>query len=317
MSKHFGDIGKDAKDLLTTDFPADGTFKVITQSKTSTGVTFKATLNRFFKKDKSGPKEIISAVIEPKYEWKDQNLEFTAKLATTNEFSAGFSVKDLVGQGSKVEVTGSQSDRDGASAQLVGSYKAAGISTKVSVGYPFGAVGPKKEKKPLKINGEAVIQYPTNLFLASNVVVDVDSENTSMKGDGIVGYSQDQWQFTARGSHDRKSDITLWGLSFFHKVSDGVKWALDFDADQAWIRGPIASVGGEYKLDDSTTIKGKWAVKLTEQSKQTEMRVGVSARQKISPFISVTLGSDLNVRNLLGDSIGDAHSFGFELKAQD
>jgi len=149
------------------------------------------------------------------------------------------------------------------------------------------------------------------------VVVDVDSENTSMKGDGIVGYSQDQWQFTARGSHDRKSDITLWGLSFFHKVSDGVKWALDFDADQAWIRGPIASVGGEYKLDDSTTIKGKWAVKLTEQSKQTEMRVGVSARQKISPFISVTLGSDLNVRNLLGDSIGDAHSFGFELKAQD
>jgi len=317
MSKHFSDIGKDSKDLLTTDFPADGTLKVITQSKTPTGVTFKATLNRFFKKDKSGLREIVSAVIEPKYEWKDPNLEFTAKLATTNEFSAGFSAKDLVLQGSKVEVNGSHSDRDGDAAQLVGSYKSPGIAAKVSVGYPFGSVGPKKEKKPLKINGEVVIQYPTNVFLASSVAVDLDTENTSLKGDGVVGYSQDQWQVTARGSHDRKTDATFWGLSFFHKVSDGAKWSLDFDADQAWVRGPIASVGGEYKLDDATTVKGKWAIKLTEQSKQSEMRLGLAARQKVSPYFTLTLGTDLNVRSLLGDSIGEPHSFGAEIKLQE
>jgi len=149
------------------------------------------------------------------------------------------------------------------------------------------------------------------------VAVDLDSENTSLKGDGVVGYSQDQWQFAARGSHDRKNDITLWGLSFFHKVSEGAKWSLDFDADQAWVRGPIASVGGEYKLDDATTVKGKWAIKLTEQSKQSELRVGLSARQKVSQFVTLTVGTDLNVRSLLGDSIGEPHSFGAEIKLQE
>jgi len=314
MAKSFGDIGKDSKDLLIQDFPADGTVKLTAQSKTQNGITMKATLNRLFKKDKTGPKEIISAVIEPKYEIKD--MEFSGKLATTNEYSATFSVKDLPIKGSKVEVTESLSDKDGPTVKLVGSYKVDSVAAKVSVAYPV-PVGVKKEKKPIQFNGEFVLQYPKNLLLASVVSVDIDSENTFYKGDGVISYSQDQWQVTARGSHDHKNDTSLWGISFFHKISDVVRWALDFDADQAWLRGPICSVGGEYKLDNNTTLKGKWAVKLTEPSKQTEMRLGLSVKQKINSSLTATLGTDLNVRNLLGDNIGDAHSFGVEFKMQD
>jgi len=312
MSKHIGDIGKDAKDLITQDFPADGTVKLITQSKTPNGLTVKATLNRWFKKEKSGQKEIISAVIEPKYEWKERNIEFNGKLQTTNDFSAGFSLKDAAVKGTKIELTGANSDRDGTTVQVVGSYKTDTVATKINFSYPLS---PKQEKTPVKLNGELVIQYPTSFFLGSTVAFDLDSINT-WKGEGVVGYSQDDWQLTARGTHDHKEDSTIFGVSFFHKISDVARWALSFDADQAWTRGPICAVAADYKLDKATTLKGKWSVK-AETSKQPEMRLGLTAKQQITPFFTASLGADLNLRNLLGESIGDAHSFGLELKLQD
>jgi len=165
MSKHFTDIGKDSKDLLTQDFPADGALKVVTQSKIPNGLTLKATLNRHFKKEKSGPKELISAVIEPKFEWKAQNVEFTGKLATTNDFNVGFSVKDLACRDSKIEVTSSQSDKDGNIAQIIGSYKVEHVATKIGVAYPIGLVGPKKRKKTYQTQRRTCYSIPPSCLL--------------------------------------------------------------------------------------------------------------------------------------------------------
>jgi len=312
MSKHYGDIGKDSKDLLALDFPADGTVKVSVQTKTSDGTTMKATVNRYNKKEKTGLKEIISAVFEPKHELKKHNLEFTSKISTLNEFTAGLSAKDLGTQGVKVDITGTQSERDGTGAQVAASYKNELVATKVGLTYPLPSG--KKDRKPLKINADLVLNV-YKFLLGTNIALDLD-EKTSWKGEGIISYSESSYQVTARGSHEQKTAQTLWGLSFFHKVSDRTKWALDVEADQAWLK-PVASVAGEYQLDATTTVKGKWAVRLTDTSKQTELRAGVGIKQKVTPYVTATLGTDLNFRNLLGETIGDPHSFGLEVKLSD
>jgi len=61
-------------------------------------------------------------------------------------------------------------------------------------------------------------------------------------------------------------------------------------------------------------LKGKWILKQTDK---TDYRFGVALRQKITPFVTATFGADLNPRNFLGSTEGDAHSFGLELKLQD
>jgi len=307
----------EAIDLITQDFPADGTVKVVAQSKTPTGITMKATLSRFFKKEKSGPREIVSALIEPKYEMKENNLEFSAKLSTANEFSGTISLKDTVGRGSKIDVTGTQSERNGVTVQLGSAYKTDIIASKVNVTYP---VGPnKKDKNPIKVLGELVLQYPTRFLLGSLVSVDVDSENTAFRGEGIVAYTQGDAQFSLRGSHenDKKTDNTILGTTFYHQLSPNFKYTVDFDVDRAYVRGPVAAIAGEVKLDDATSLKGKGTVKLTPQSKQSEMRIALSAKQKMSTYFTATFGADLNLSSLLGQSVGDAHSFGVEFKIQD
>jgi len=312
MAKHFSDIRKDPSDLLINDFPADGTVKVNVQSKTADGLTMKATLNRGFKRDKTGIKEIVSAVFEPKFEWKKHNLEFSGKFSTQNDFSGGLSLKDLGSTGTKVDVTLSQTERDGPNAQVSASYKTDVVATKFGLTYPFPSG--KKDNKPTKINGELVFQI-YKFLVGTNITLDIE-EKVSWKGEGQVNYTNSSYQVTARGSREQKSDQLLWGFSFFKNISPSTKLAIDLETDPAVLK-PVASVAGECQLDDATTVKGKWSVKLTETSKQAELRAGLGLKQKVSPYFTAVLGADLNFRNLLGDIIGDPHSFGVEIKLSD
>jgi len=177
-------------------------------------------------------------------------------------------------------------------------------------------LAPKKKKKPIKLNGELVIKYPEHVTLGANISVDLDASK-SVIGEGVIGYSRDRWEVLARGTYESKTETTLWGVSFFNRISNRAAMSIDFNADQAWIRGPVCSVGGEYRLDESTTLKSKWSVNGPAPSKQPEMRLGLSVKQKLSPIVTATLGSDLNIRSLMGDSVGDAHSFGLEIKFQE
>jgi len=98
----------------------------------------------------------VDATIEPKFDWQHHNIEFNGKLSTSNDFSAGFAAKDLFTKGTKIELSGAQTEKDGVSAKLVGAYKSEPVSAKINVGYPVA----KKPVKPIKINGELVLQYP-------------------------------------------------------------------------------------------------------------------------------------------------------------
>jgi len=310
MSKHFSDIGKDSRDLISDDFPSEGTVKLTTQSKTPDGVTAKATLRRYQK----GGREQVDAVIEPKYEWKEKNVEISGKLSTTNEYSANVVVKDLI-KGSKIEFSGTSNEKSSTS-KIVLSHKTDPAAAKITVTFPLD-LSPKKSQT--KINGDVVIQYPDNFFVGGNVSLDVN-EKMGFKVEGVVGFTQNQLQVTGRGSYapppsSRENSTILWGASLFHKISENFKWALDFDTDHALKRGPVGVIACDYKVDNFTSVKGKCSV--TNLSKP-EARVALSAKQKVNSYLALSLGADLNVRNILsGDATEGPHSFGVEIKLQE
>jgi len=298
-------IGKESKDLLTKDFPADGTFKVSSQSKTNNGLNIKATLNRILKRDKSGIKEVVTAVVEPKFEYKERNIEFSGKLSTSNDFSGGVIIKEIVPK-TEIEFKGSQSGKEGVSASLSASYKTKNFSGLLNLSHNL-----YQKKSPTKLNGELFVEYPTNLFLGTNFTVNLEQENTQLVSEAALGYNRDNFRVAARGIHSFQKEETNYGFSFHHTLNDSTNWALDFDVAPT----PSCTVGAAHKIDNSTTLKGKWNVKLIDPSQQPEMRVGMSVVQKLTPNVSATFGTDLNLRALIGyESISEPHSFGLDLR---
>jgi len=313
MSKVFKDIGKDSKDLFSQDFPSGSSVTVIAQGSTPNGLVLKPTLRRYYKKEKSGEREFVEVLLEPKLELKDKNVEFNAKLSTARDYTGTFSAKDILLKGTKFELTGAQNEKEGITSKAAISFKNESFSSQLAGTYPF----PEKRgtKQPLKINGELVYHYPNNWFLGANVAVDV-GDKPKTKLDGVVGYYAKDLQVTSRFTREIQSGKTFWGVSFFHKLSTLVKFSIDFDWDTSIFepRGPIAQVGGEYKPNVDTTLKGKLTVK---QASDPEYRFALSSKQQISKHFLVTSGADFNVRQLLGTSVGESHSFGLELKFQE
>jgi len=251
-------------------------------------------------------------LFEPKFEIKDKKVEFNAKLSTAKDFTGSINVKDIITEGTKLELSGTQNEKEGLTTKAVTSFKNKTFSTQLAVTYP---IPEKKGKQPIKVIGELVLNYPENVYLATNVAVDV-GDKPKTKGEGVVAYYTKDWQVTARAAHEIQTEKSSWGVSFFHKLSSLVKFTVDFDVDSSASdpRGPIAQVGGEYKYNSDTTLKSKVIVK---QDSEPEYRLALSGKQKISNHFTATFGSDFNLRQLLGTNVGESHSFGLELNLQE
>jgi hypothetical protein len=285
------------------DYPADGTVKVVTQTKTQ-GFTLKATLNRSLKKEKSGIKETVSAAFEPKFEWRKQNMEFSGKLTSLSDYSGGVIAKDLLGPSSKVELTLNQSDRDGLSTIGLASYKTAKLALKGRISYPFSI-----KKQPVKINAEIVGKLQ-DFNVGAGVTVNLEGDVARINTEGVLAYDVHDSQYKTRLGYDIFDGSLLCGLSFFQKFSSKTNWGLDITSEENFSKTSFI-VGVEQKLDDFTVLKGKWLLRQTEK---TDWRFGVSLKQKVSPYVTATLGADLNPRAFLGSTDGDPHTFGLEIK---
>jgi len=306
MARHLDDIGKDAKDLFCEGFPIDGTVKVAVQTR-ALGFIPKVTLIRALKREKSTTKEVVSAVFEPKYEWREHNLEFTSKFSTSSELSGGVSARDIFTKGTKIDITANRSERDGLSGVFGGAYRNDSFSFKGKLCYPFAP------KKPIKANVEGVFHVVENTNVGVGVDVTLEGEVARIKTDAVVAYTTKENQFKGLFRYDVYESTVLWGLSYFQKISPRTNWGLDITTDGNPAKSTF-SVGADHKVDDFTSVKGKWILKQTDK---TDYRFGVALRQKVTPFVTATFGADLNPRNFLGSTEGDAHSFGFELKLQD
>jgi len=114
--------------------------------------------------------------------------------------------------------------------------------------------------------------------------------------------------------YDVYDSSLLWSVSFWQRVSDRHHLAFDLTSEDNASKTTFTT-GTEYKVDDSTAVKGKW--KLIKHNDRVDYRLGLSLKQKLSTFVTATLGSDLNPRSFLGSGEGDPNSYGLEIKFQD
>jgi hypothetical protein len=307
MAKHLEDIGKDAKDLLTESYPTDSTVKITAQTKAG-GFTPKISLFRGVKREKLGVKEIVSASFEPKYEIKQHNLELTGKLTSMNDLSVGTSVRDLIGDGSKLDVNLTRSDRDGMNGVAAASFKNEVVALKGKFTYPL------TPQKPTKLNTELVLHHSAsnvNLGLGVDLVIE---EAAHFSTEAVLAHTAKDTQYKGLVRYDLYNGSLNCGFSLWQKLSDKCNWAIDILSEDNSNKNSFTT-GSECKVDDKTSVKGKCKVIKTKD--RLDYRVGVSIKQKLSPSVTAILGSDLNPRSFLGISEGEPHSFGLELKFQD
>jgi len=304
MANFYDDLTKSADDLIGKGFPAEGSFKLSTETKTDNGVTLTTTGRRFFK----GTDEFVEALFEPKFTWAAQNVEFTGKFSTLAEYETGVSVKDLAGKGSKFSVTGNQGAK-GWSVKPGGEFKNENVATKLAVTVPDDRVG-----KPVNVEASAVASYEKTYNLGGKV-----SYNTGFtKGSAAVeptlswgvraAYVAPLWSDVIGVSQSAGSQVATG--AYYQKVTDATTLAATMSVDRlAAAPAPAASVAGEYKYAPDTTLKGKFAVTAAK-----DFRLGFALAQNWTTASTVTIGADVNALNLLGSQKGAAHSFGVEVK---
>jgi len=308
---------------LNKGFPAHGTFKISAETKTPNGIALTTTATRSV--DEKGEK--ISATLEPKYEWKQQNIEFTGKLAAEGLYEAGLSVKDLGTAGTKVTITGIESDKDGIAAKLGLAYKSENLGVKAGVKYPFHV------NSFANLNAEAVFRYPENVFWGVDIRYDVPVRDPDTKSElkktthfwnAKASYVAELFQATVhlenvsnRGkTADDHPTLSLLHLSLLQHVNLSTKFAAGLSVEQKNLQGAGIALATEHKVDKDTVLKGKLAVTWADAPNDREFRVALGAKQQVSEHAAITLGADINTRAILGSATGSTkpHSFGFEIK---
>jgi len=330
MAKTFEDIGKDTADFFSKGFPNSGTFKLSAETKTPNGVTVTSTGTRSFA---AGGEENLVGTVEPKFDWKDQGAELTGKLSTLGEFEAGVSFKDVFVKGSKLAITGIQSDKDGTSLKPSIAFKNDLFSAKAGFKYPF------KLKTHINWNGEVVFRYPDHLFWGVDLRHDTAVRGTVDTPEADQPTDQFFWNAKAGISLDthhihvgfenvankdkktNKANPSLHNLNvgFFQTVSESIKVAWAFSAEVKNVKGIEFNAGGEYKVDKDTLLKSKFSFAGAKDPVDREFRFGLGVKQTVSEHTTVTVGADVNARSLLGGpniNLGSTkpHSFGFEVK---
>jgi len=327
MAKAYEDIGKEAIEFITKGFPNSGTFKVSTETKTPNGVSVKSTATRSFDfKEKDVVEEKLSGEIEPKFEWKEHDLELSGKLATGGDFEGGVTFNNLLVSGGKVSFTGIQSDKDGAAVKANVAYKNPQVSVKAGTKFPF------KTATHVNYNGEVTLCHE-KFFVGTDVRYDQavrgevaedkqpkDRQLYNVRG----GYIENDLQFIAALENqlhkDKKTVLQLFNLNFLYSISNSLKFGFGFSVERNNVKGTEGSAAVEYKADKDTVFKTKFAIVNAPNADDREFRFGVACKQNVSERVNVTVGADINARALLGapgkSNLGTTkpHSFGFEVK---
>jgi len=263
--------------------------------------------------------EKLEFTIEPKFEWKEHNLEFSGKLspASSGAFESGLVFKDLFTPGIKVGVTGVH-DKDGLSGKLSLSHKTDLLAVKGSAQYPF------EDNKPIKLAGSAVVNVVPHTYVGGEVKYELAYMDKSKNVPAQLGYQMllahvagsTQLQVFSRHDIPKKpgkfSNIVGFGL--FQQISDVLKFGFNASLCRKNSQGPAATIVSDYQYTSSTAYRSKLTVKSGIADEPTELRLGLGLTHKLSPSVTVTGGLDVNLRKALGTNEGQDHSFGLELK---
>jgi hypothetical protein len=93
-----------------------------------------------------------------------------------------------------------------------------------------------------------------------------------------------------------------------------VKYSWSFVTNSKANTTPSCIVGGEYKVDDLSTVRGRLSVAKPAENADPNFRVALALNQTLSDHTVVTVGVDVNASTFLGLKGGADHSIGFEVK---
>jgi hypothetical protein len=301
----FRDLGK-ANELATKNFLSNNSFSVITETKAD-DVSFKSTV--------SGDKtKGLSAVVEPKWDWKVNNIQFEGRLSTANTFSAKGTYKNVVPD-LNVSV---QLER--AFTQDKGQPKETNILTP---GFSFNnsTVNFTTDLKvPISGIGKiaAAVALHGKILDNASVGVKVDYEhggNYSVESK-VLGSADN-----VEGAFIFNYPSKVWGLHLWHLWSTKLQVAASLTvppSDDKKNPNPSFVLAESYRFDDSTTVKGRLQTVIDKtDTGDHAFRAGLSLAQKVNDNTTVTIGADINLNQALGLSrksvIGAESSCGFQI----
>jgi len=193
-------------DLLTESYPIDGTVKITSQIKVQ-NFTPKITFNRCIKREKGGSKEIVTAAYEPKFEIKEHKLEVTGKFTPANDITVGSSVRDVIVNGSKLELSVSRSEKDGITGVVGSSFKNEALALKGKLSYPL------VPKTPTKLTTEAVYHHSgSNSDLGLGLEVTLE-EAAHIFPELVIAHSSTDTQYKGLVRYDLSKGSLNWGIS--------------------------------------------------------------------------------------------------------
>jgi len=307
-----------ANDLVTKNFLASNSFSVTTETKAG-DVSFKSTISGDAKKP-------VAAVVEPKYEWKEQNLAFEGKLSSANVFNVKGTWKNPV-DGLNLSLSG---DRSVTVVTPKQGEEATGSTLKVTNSVTGGAVFNNHlvhwgvdVKVPVQSEGK--ISATTSLHGKP-----IDNADVGVKIDWEAGGSP-KVEGKALGGNDKMEGAVSWaypsntlGLNWWHSLCSNFQyaaqatWAVPNTKDSKEV--PTINVAGNYKIDDNTTVKEKVTTAVDRKDKNHAFRAGLGVQQKVNVNTTVTIGADVNLNHALnvgsgpkGSAVGDASTYGFQI----
>jgi len=297
-----------ANDLITKNFLKDNSFAVVTETKAG-DVSFKSTVSADNKKP-------VAAVIEPKYEWKENNLAFEAKISTALTASGKATFKNVGIEGLNLSVQGEKEvKKEKDEALKLALSGTGGLQFNNELAHLVVDVKFTNESK-LSASGSLHAKPVDNV----DVGVKVDWEDGTTKFEGKLIGGNDDMEGAIAFAYPSK----VLGVNFWHSCCAKFQWALGVSAPPSDAKKDpeiVVNVAGNYKLDDSTTLKAKVTASVDRSSsKDHAFRCALSLQQKVNANTTVTVGSDVNVNNAWsigsgkkGTNVGAASSCGFQI----
>jgi len=282
----FKDLGKRVSDLLTKEFPTDEK-KVEWKGQTSNNVTIES---NFLQKGDGA----IVGTLTPSYKYKPYGMNFLAEINTKKDVKIETSVENQLVDGLKLTLTG-EAKGDTTFATVAAEYKHEYATATASFDYGKANGSTVKATSVFGQKGYS-LGLSAEYFLGNTEASELKTFNTTL------AYASKEFDASIFGRLITDKDKNEVGATYFHNINTDLAVGTEvvFDTANSDAK-PKLSFGTLYKLNDDTSVKGKF---------DTNGVLGVSWNQKFNKNSKVIVGANIDTNNLSGKN---SSSFGFTL----
>jgi len=230
------DLGKSSNDLLTKDYPFDGTHLEI-KTQTPSNVSFKVQGSRDAKTD------VIHGDIEGKWTDKFHGLTLTQCWTTSNILRNQVELDNIIVKGLKFDLKTSLSpDKGTKTANLSAFYKQSGLHSHATLDVFKGPT----------FTADTVVGRD-GFLVGAESSYNVTAGNISRYA-AALGYNAPEYSVTLHGLNN----FNTFSASYYHRVSGEVEAAAKAVYDtKSNHHGVLLEVGSKTHLDKTTAIKAK------------------------------------------------------------